>query len=457
MLATRYATRMANVVVRDPIHGDVELTREEIALVDTLEVQRLRGIKQLGTAHLVYPGATHTRFEHSIGTLWLTERLLAAMARGAERDADCLPPDADARRVVRIAALLHDVTHLPFGHNIEDQTGLLPRHDRPERFRALLGGGEVGDVLARLGLRDTVLSMLAGDGDDVPPWWRQLLSDTIDADLLDYLRRDAYYTGLALRYDDRILAPFRIDRASGRMFVDCEKQGMLREDALSEVLRTLETRYHFSERVYYHHAKIAAGALIARMVEIALRAGALTPADLQVASDQSLIDRFATLDLGDERANARLRRFHARLVRRALPKRVLVLPLYLNRAVQNELLERYFTPGRPEPRFAWEEALEREAGARFGRELDVILYCPKRSMQLKEARTLVRLPGLGARIRPLAEFAGELPRLADVEESYLRLWKLYVFTSEPDVDVRRKLQEMCLQALPAGCVNALRL
>ena len=448
---------MANVVLRDPIHGDVELTREEIALVDTLEVQRLRGIKQLGTAHLVYPGATHTRFEHSIGTLWMTDRLLAAMAKGAQRDSSCLQPDEDARRALRIAALLHDVTHVPFGHNIEDQTGLLPRHDRPERFRALLGGGEVGEVLARLGLRETVLAVLAGEGDEVPPWWRQLLSDTIDADLLDYLRRDAYYTGLALRYDDRILASFRIDRASGRMFVDCEKQGMLREDTLSELLRTLETRYHFSERVYYHHAKIAAGALLARMVEVALRAGRLTAADLQAASDQSLIDRFATLDLGEERANARLRRFHGRLVRRALPKRVLVLPLYLNRGVQGELLETYFSPGKPEPRFAWEEALEREASARFGRELDVILYCPKRSMQLKEARTLVRLPGRGARILPLSEFAGDLPRLADLEESYLRLWKLYVFTSEPDLEVRRQLQEMCLRALPAGCVNALRL
>jgi hypothetical protein len=76
-------------------------------------------------------------------------------------------------------------------------------------------------------------------------------------------------------------------------------------------------------------------------------------------------------------------------------------------------------------------------------------------MQLKEARTLVRLPGSGERILPLAAFAAQVPRLRDLEASYPRLWKLYVFTSEADVGVRRRLQAMCLEALPEGCVNAL--
>jgi hypothetical protein len=448
---------MRQVTVRDPVHGDVELTGEEIGLVDTPEVQRLRGIKQLGTACLVYPGAVHTRFEHSIGTLHMAGKLLDAIERWGTRDSACETVSAEARRVLRIAALLHDVTHIPFGHNIEDQTGLLERHDRPERFAQVLGDTDAGKVLAALGLRDTVLAVLNGRTDVVPPWWCQVLSDTIDADLLDYLRRDAYFTGLHLGYDDRLIGHFRVDKKSRAMFVDCEKQGMLREDVLSEILRILETRYHFSERVYYHHTKIAAGALLARMVEVALRAGALKPADLQRATDQSLVDRLGSLDLGEAGATARLRRFAARLERRQLPKRVLVLPVYLNRDVQQTLLDLYFTPGKPQSRFDWEAQMEQEAKRRLGRELDVILYCPNRQMQLKEARTLVRLPGSGERIRPLADFARELPRLMDLQDSYPRLWKLYVFTSEGDFAVRRELQRMCLEALPKGCVNALAL
>jgi HD superfamily phosphohydrolase len=442
-------------ILRDPVHGDIEMTKDELRLVDTAEFQRLRGIKQLGSASLVYPGAVHTRFEHSIGTLHVCEQLLQACNKNAARDpAGCHRVGDDERRVLRIAALLHDVTHIPYGHNIEDQTGLLPRHDRPERFAAMLGDTELGAELDRQGLRTTVLSILTGEGPAVPPFWRQVVSDTIDADLLDYLRRDAHFTGLELRYDRRVVDYFRVDRHSQQLFVDCEKNGMLREDIVSELLRVLECRYHFSERVYYHHAKIAAGALLSRMVEMALRAKALTAADLQQLTDEALVWRLGQLDLGDAPATERLRRFVARYRRRALSKRVLVLPYYQNQDVQEELLRTYFTPGQPEARCRWEAEREAEAKAAFGQAIDVMLYCPKRRMQLKEAKTLVRFPGSGARTLPLDAFVDDIPRLRDLADSYPRMWKLYVFTSLEDKAQRRKLQQMCLAALPAGCRNA---
>ena len=99
--------------------------------------------------------------------------------------------------------------------------------------------------------------------------------------------------------------------------------------------------------------------------------------------------------LGREGDHPRLLRFAERFLRRELPKRVLVLPVYLNSDVQGELLRRYFQPGSPDERFAWEAEMERHARAAFGREIDVLMYCPERTMQLKEARTLVRLPGNG--------------------------------------------------------------
>jgi HD superfamily phosphohydrolase len=294
--------------------------------------------------------------------------------------------------VLRIAALVHDVTHIPFGHHIEDQTGLIPRHDTEPRIRAMLNATELGDVLAELGVRDAVQSvLLEGRGEGavaIPAFWFQLVSDTICADILDYLKRDAYFTGLNLFADPRLLRYFKIDRTSQRLFVDCEKEGMVREDNLSEILRMLEARYYFSERVYYHHAKIAAGALISRTVELALRSGAVREADLYVQTDHSLLELLARTDLGDGVANQRAKNFLERYHRRALPKRAAVLPFYLNADCQAELVNRFFAPRAQERRFAWEAEREAEARSRFGREVEVILYCPAREMQLKEARSM---------------------------------------------------------------------
>ena len=119
------------------------------------------------------------------------------------------------------------------------------------------------------------------------------------------------------------------------------------------------------------------------MVELGLRAGRLSPEWLQHSTDQSLLDQLGRLDLGDARANDRLQRFCARFARRELPKRVLVLPAYLNRDLQQELLDTYFAPGAPEARFAWEEDMERRVRAALGRDVDVLMYCPARRMQLR--------------------------------------------------------------------------
>jgi len=113
-------------VLRDPVHGDVYPTHEELSVLDTPEMQRLRGIKQLGTAFLVYPGAVHTRFDHSIGVLHMTQKMIEAVNRNFElQPRDTLGISEREARVLRIAALVHDVTHIPFGHHIEDQAGRL--------------------------------------------------------------------------------------------------------------------------------------------------------------------------------------------------------------------------------------------------------------------------------------------------------------------------------------------
>ncbi len=433
-------------VLRDPVHGDIYLSDEEVAAIDTADFQRLRGVRQLGLAYLVYPGALHTRFEHSIGTLHVTQAMLDAIQRSHELDPrGCLGVSEEEARVVRMAALLHDVTHIPFGHNIEDQSGLLERHDSAARFEAALSTRtELGALLEAQGLRRDVLNVLLPDGapgrDPVPPFWRQVLSDTICSDLLDYLARDAYFTGLRIQIDDRVRSYFKIDRASGNLFIDLAKRELLREDILSEIVRLLEARYYFSERVYYHHAKVGAGALVARAVELALDAKLVAAEELYSQTDGSLFD---LLERAAQRAprelGNRITGLIGRVRRRRLFKRAAVFPRYQNQAVQEDLVRRYFARGTREARLDVEARIADLVRFGTGRAVDVIVYCPAARMQLKEAATHVLWPGQ-VTPRPLFEYATKVPRLADLERSYRDLWKFYVFADSDDPTVLAAVQ-----------------
>lgn len=448
-------------VLRDAVHGDVYLTREEGRILDTRAMQRLRHVRQLGTAYLVYPGANHTRFEHSIGTLHVAQRMIDAIRRNHAidpgRSRDVSP---DETRVVRMAALLHDVTHIPQGHSIEDQTGLFARHDTPGRFLRVLGPNtELGALLSSFGVRDAVCGALMPPDHPsragVPVHLSQVFGDTICADLLDYLRRDAYHTGLTLTYDDRLVNYFHVDPETGNLCIELSKHGMLREDILSECLRMLEARYYFSERVYYHHAKIAAGALCAKAAEHAVGCGALKEDQFYDLSDDGLLDLLERAPIEDAAVRGRMRILLDAYRRRRLPKRVCIFPAYANRGIQDEILSRWFAPGRHRAREAKEREIETRVLAVTGREVLVLLYCPARRMQLQEARIHVRWPG-ETRVRPLRDYADRVPRLGDLERSYRDLWKFYAFAIPPDPRVLPAVQRVVLEALP-GATNTFRL
>ncbi|MCC7013228.1 MAG: HD domain-containing protein [Planctomycetes bacterium] len=444
-------------VVRDPVHGDVYLTHEELSVLDTREMQRLRGIKQLGSADLVFPGARHSRFEHSIGTLHLSQQIIDAINRAAaERPREHLAISAEETRVIRIAALVHDVTHIPYGHHVEDQAGLLHRHDSPYRFERMLDAStELGRTLGELGLVRDVLAILSTSDAApvrVPPYWRQINSDTICSDILDYLQRDAYFTGLKIGIDPRLVSHFKVDRSSGNVYIDLAKHNVLREDILSEIVRMLEARYYFSERVYFHHAKVAAGALIARAVELALAERVLGEADFYDTTDASML---ALL----ERAGARARPATARRIgslvqryqARRLPKRACVFPRQHNEAAQAELVQRYFALEGHAARTAVEERVQDLVRFATGREVEIMVVCPARKMQLKEALTHVRWPG-DATLRPLAEHGAHVPRLEDLERAYRDLWKFYVFADTDDPALLKKVGEIACAEFP-GAVN----
>src|SRR5437764_6484450 len=144
----------------------------------------------------------------------------------------------DDERLIRVAALLHDVTHIPFGHTLEDERRVLPRHDKDEeRVDYFFRMSAVARILKREGLQEPVIGILKGD----ETYRSDIVGGAISADLLDYLRRDTYFCGLSQYYDPRIFESFILD--SDRLVVNVEKNGTIRLDTLSELVNLPRIRY----------------------------------------------------------------------------------------------------------------------------------------------------------------------------------------------------------------------
>jgi hypothetical protein len=403
------------MLIRDPIHGDVTLSTTEARVLDFPEVQRLRGVKQLGMASLVYPGCVHTRFDHSLGVNALSKRIVTALRRSGTH------VDVDTEELIGVTALLHDVTHVPFGHTLEDERRLFPRHDKGTRLATLLNGA-LGERLGALGLQAQACAMfgLPGASGSVPPWARQVVSSTIDADLLDYLRRDSYFAGLAQNYDDRIFQYFVVDQ--DQLAINMTKHGMERPDARSETIQLLRMRYFLTERVYYHHTKVVAGAMVSKAVELAHEHGMLDETALLQLNDWQLFERLRSVPTAAA-PDSRIGRLVDRLQQRALLKRGYVISaLTVPDDSRRTLVDRFHESLRN--RHEAEAFLAQQIG---GDAADVIVYCPALTV-MKEAAALVRTPaGLLELNEPDRQPHSEISAL---EARYAALWRLYVFVPE---------------------------
>ncbi|MEO6708970.1 MAG: hypothetical protein ABI054_01540, partial [Planctomycetota bacterium] len=140
-----------------------------------------------------------------------------------------------------------------------------------------------------------------------------------------------------------------------------------------------------------------------------------------------------------------------RFERRKLPKRVCVFPRYENQAAQDGLVERYFAKDRQAERAAVEQRIQDLAHFATGQRVEILVTCPARKMQLKEARTHVRWPGVEG-VHPLSDFGARVPRLADLERSYRDLWKFYVFADTDDSATLSKIAEIAAGEFP-GATN----
>ena len=401
------------MVIRDPVHGDLRFSETERRVMDSRQFQRLRGVRQTGTAYLVYPGCVHTRFEHSLGTAAMAKQIISVLKDNGEQITD------DQEEIVSLSALVHDISHLPFGHTFEDERKLFPRHDTAERLQHFLSQDQVADALAASGHRDHVLDLLTNRR-CATPWMRQIVSSTVDADLLDYLRRDAYFSGLQQDYDDRIFSTFTL--ADGQLAINMSKLS-----TRTELLHLLRLRYFLTERVYYHHAKVASGAMIAKAVELAVGEG-LTEQDIYPLTDGALLRSLI------RRENPAIERLIRGVVHRQLLKRAYVLSAAeIGRNGRDELIAKYNRS------IDARQQVENEIAEALGVESDqVILYCPDISL-IKEARVFTLTQ---AGVRRLNEPLDSPPfDVKAVEDQYERLWCLYVFVPESHRDRAGKICE----------------
>ena len=268
-------------IIRDPLWNNIAVDPLAMRLIDTPAFQRLRYVRQLGLAFLVYPGATHSRFEHALGTYHLARRALSLLdERGVVTE-----DTREACATVRIAALLHDIGHYPFSHALEEIGAM--HHE--EVARPLITGGEVARVLqSEIGHRapDEIIALIRGVSRSP---LQRLISGSLDLDKLDYLRRDAFMCGVPYgEIDvDRLLNSLTIvDTLEGRQIGIVEK-------GLSALESLLFARYQMYRNVYWHHAVRSATAMYKRLVEDAMNAGSLDAAALAAFTDEGLLHDLA--------------------------------------------------------------------------------------------------------------------------------------------------------------------
>lgn len=318
--------------IRDPIHGSLTVSDEETRVIDSRTFQRLRHVRQLGFGDLAFPGATHTRHAHSLGAMHVASRLFDAITSRSE-----LPtPTRDRfRSAVRLAVLCHDIGHMPLSHASES---IAPAR-AALRLPTWMGGGDEGQashedftakllidsslsgliekVYAPLGITPTlVASLVTGQlppgavgfvegGVDWAPVLRAIVSGELDADRMDYLLRDSFYTGVNYgRYDlEWILQNLSAAERDGKAVLALSKAAIF---AFEDFLLS---RYHMFLSVYFHHTSVSFDWMLRRYYEEA-------PGEFEIPADPE-----AFLECDDMALHLTLRRSKNRWAERIAQRR----------------------------------------------------------------------------------------------------------------------------------------
>ena len=404
-----------SLVIRDPVWNTIRMDAVAVAIMDTAAFQRLRYIRQLGLAHLVYPGATHTRFDHALGVYHLAVRALAILKAG--------PPVPDrvwrGAHLIPYAALLHDIGHYAFSHALEELEPERIAGDHEEMSARFFESAPLKAALEPLGpgAADEIYRIIRGEGDTA---LRGLVCGSLDLDKMEYLRRDARFCGVPYGDVDveRLLQGLAVlrDPVTGAWEVG------LRGKAISTLESLLFSKYQMFRTVYWHHGVRAATGLYKRIVETAVEAELVLPLELIGPTDEELLYRLterAHADRGPV-ADRLARRWLPALRERRLPKRATEIPAW---QLEDTTLPEWVSGDTPAKR-RWEDGIAAELGLAPG---EVILDFPvKKAMFQLDA--LVDRGGQVVRLgREGMPGLIDLPSLAEELYRTARVLRLFTF------------------------------
>jgi HD superfamily phosphohydrolase len=427
-------------VIRDPLHGDIRVTETEYKIIHTPEFVRLRKLKQLGFAYIPFPGAEHTRYLHSLGCVFVTERILRSI-----EDITGISISPADRLLARAYALVHDVIHIPFGHTLEDELGLFGRHDRNHKrtsetilnekstLGTLLFSSEI-DRVRDFFQRDLTGNRLAG--------FKELQESVVGADVLDYIDRDALFCGLDHRIDSALYRRFRlrkqmggVDDVQGNFYTTMYGTQGVRLDAEFAAETIFLERFALYLKVYTHPQKLCAGAMLGKALWDHTRLGENLDrfeADIGQMGDADLLSL-----LTQKGRTASVKEIGAMLQEETLFEAVyraslmnwdsLDHPTYVS--TQEQLAERGLTS--PAGRSKAEKALAKTAGVS---ESQIIVYCPASSPGYAKIRQWVE-----SEQGHFEEHTEAHPMHQRVQRRHLALWTAYVFChpSMPSEDKAR--------------------
>lgn len=229
----------------DPIHDFIRVYDHELKIIDNPIFQRLRRIRQLSGAHLTYPGAQHTRFEHSLGVLHI-----ASQAGQTLNEKGILK--LDDIEILRLAGLLHDIGHGPFSHIFEEIMHT-QKFSHEDIGKQIILKSEIGDILSKNGYDKNLITKIAF-GNSKSQHMNEIISGALSADIMDYLLRDGYFTGAEHA---------QIDHKRITQSLDVyQKKLALEKSALYSFESMMHSRYQMFKAVYFHKTVRAAEVML---------------------------------------------------------------------------------------------------------------------------------------------------------------------------------------------------
>jgi len=245
--------KMAHLDIIDPIHDFVRVYDNELKIIDTPIFQRLRRIRQLSGAHLIYPGAQHTRFEHSLGVMHIASMAGQALAEKGVVSFDDI-------QNLRLAGLLHDIGHGPFSHLFEEIFEEKRKISHEDLGRDIILKTEIGDIISKNGFDKKLITKLAF-GDSKLQFMNEIISGALSADIMDYLLRDGYFTGAEHAKIDHHRLTHSLDVYKNKLALD--------KSSLVNFETMMISRFQMFKAVYFHKTVRAGEVMLLEAMDLA--------------------------------------------------------------------------------------------------------------------------------------------------------------------------------------------